>query len=465
MGHMAADFYIMPSYGNQVRERGEGRMLGPPGIHAGMPLLECTLEIVSDWQKEDPTTVAASVDRAMDALGDVLMMVDSNGEHSQAMVTETINMCKVSESYEARNSKNRNPNVDEQQSWGEGSSKIQIEINGAPNFRAALPRGATEETTAKLDQFSGRDLRSGDADSLRGRQELSVGGAQEQTSGDSVAFVTDGPWDLEVMLPAQWRLAHEDAEVPAVFQQYVDLRTVFRRTHPSRRTPRAGKLHKMCRALAIDPVGPAHSGLADARNAARVALALMADGGVFAATPCSGEAEAAEEEPPAQELAAEALALLLGSLRGPEVASVCKDLRLSNVEQKFVASHVECLGHVPDGNNPGEVRRYVTAVGKSFAAAHWRLERAWAQAERDDEKRAAALRRLDAATATAAALDPESIAPSRLIFGGWLMEKTGVKPGLQLGRLKDWLYYLQVDQDIRSVQELEAALEGLDWQN
>eukprot|EP00959_Pyramimonas_sp_CCMP1952_P111324 2328924-Pyramimonas_sp.AAC.1 len=60
-------------------------MLGPPGIHAGMALMEGIQELASEWQKEDPTTVAASIDRAMDALSDSLKMVGSNSEHSQAM--------------------------------------------------------------------------------------------------------------------------------------------------------------------------------------------------------------------------------------------------------------------------------------------------------------------------------------------------------------------------------------------
>ena len=61
----------------------------------------------------------------------------------RATVTETIELCKVSENYKARNSKNTNPNEDEQ-FWEEGIGKIQISINTTPNFRAALPKGAGE---------------------------------------------------------------------------------------------------------------------------------------------------------------------------------------------------------------------------------------------------------------------------------------------------------------------------------
>eukprot|EP00959_Pyramimonas_sp_CCMP1952_P378831 7935686-Pyramimonas_sp.AAC.1 len=46
------------SYGNQVKERGKEHVLGPSGIHAGMAPVQGTQEIMWDWQKEDPATVA-----------------------------------------------------------------------------------------------------------------------------------------------------------------------------------------------------------------------------------------------------------------------------------------------------------------------------------------------------------------------------------------------------------------------
>eukprot|EP00959_Pyramimonas_sp_CCMP1952_P200068 4184440-Pyramimonas_sp.AAC.1 len=98
--------------------------------------MEGTQETVSEWQKDDPTSVAASIDWAMDAPNGFLMMVGGNNAHSQAMVTETIKLRKVSEDHMARNSKNIDPNEDEQQFWEEGLGNIQIGINEAPNFRA-----------------------------------------------------------------------------------------------------------------------------------------------------------------------------------------------------------------------------------------------------------------------------------------------------------------------------------------
>ncbi|CAK0828529.1 unnamed protein product [Prorocentrum cordatum] len=84
------------NYGNQVGERGGGRKMGPPGIHAGtVPM---------------------------------------------AAITETIKMRKVSESNKTRNIKNRSPNEDEREIWEEGPGRIQVGINEFPSARAARLR-------------------------------------------------------------------------------------------------------------------------------------------------------------------------------------------------------------------------------------------------------------------------------------------------------------------------------------
>eukprot|EP00959_Pyramimonas_sp_CCMP1952_P157805 3299856-Pyramimonas_sp.AAC.1 len=60
--------------GNLVRESGAGHLLGPPGARAGLALAEGLREIVTEWQKDDVASVAASMDWAMDALNDFLML-------------------------------------------------------------------------------------------------------------------------------------------------------------------------------------------------------------------------------------------------------------------------------------------------------------------------------------------------------------------------------------------------------
>lgn len=104
----------------------------------------------------------------------------------------------------------------------------------------------------------------------------------------------------------------------------------------------------------------------------------------------------------------------------------------------------------------------MSAHGEDWARVHLRLEAAWAEAYTDPDERAAGCSRVASAQATASQLRPGSIAPLPLADGRWLMERTGLPGGGRLGRLKEWLYYLQVDRDVTDLGELEALLRSID---
>ena len=50
-----------------------------------------------------------------------------------------------------------------------------------------------------------------------------------------------------------------------------------------------------------------------------------------------------------------------------------------------------------------------------------------------------------------------------LIDGEWLMAKTGLNPGMRLGRLKDWLYRIQIERGYTSLSQIETALCTITW--
>ena len=50
-----------------------------------------------------------------------------------------------------------------------------------------------------------------------------------------------------------------------------------------------------------------------------------------------------------------------------------------------------------------------------------------------------------------------------LIDGEWLMAKTGLSPGMRLGRLKDWLYRIQIERGYTSLSQVETALCTITW--
>ena len=45
------------------------------------------------------------------------------------------------------------------------------------------------------------------------------------------------------------------------------------------------------------------------------------------------------------------------------------------------------------------------------------------------------------------------------------MERTGLKPGIKLGRLKDWLFRIQIERGYRELSQMETALCTIPWQN
>lgn len=50
-----------------------------------------------------------------------------------------------------------------------------------------------------------------------------------------------------------------------------------------------------------------------------------------------------------------------------------------------------------------------------------------------------------------------------LIDGDWLMEKTGLSPGIKLGRLKDWLFRIQIERGYTDISQIETALCTIAW--
>ena len=52
-----------------------------------------------------------------------------------------------------------------------------------------------------------------------------------------------------------------------------------------------------------------------------------------------------------------------------------------------------------------------------------------------------------------------------LVNGDWIMQRTGLGPGVKLGRLKDWLFRIQIERGYESLDQMETALCTIPWQN
>eukprot|EP00439_Symbiodinium_sp_Y106_P087200 s17_g41.t2 len=313
---------------------------------------------------------------------------------------------------------------------------------------------------------------------------------QEKTKGADIAWVADGEWDLEEMLPAQWRRSFGEARMPENWKQFIDVRQVFQQVHPGMLRPGIGKIRMMCEFLRIPNLGPLHSGIADTRNVARIALMLMREGAVCQAFPprdaqrlprpfpsppkkekqevkmtkAKVKCQAASRKIEAFE---EAMTLMLARMEGDEALKLMKQLHFSKLEQRFVTEHVHCLGELPAAGDAGAIRRFLVACGEDFAFAQLRLERAWLSGGAASAPQAPQAPRLAQLAELEEALEAQlrdkeawERLQKPLADGRWIQKETGLDLDM-VGPIKEWLYYQQVDQDLKSLEELRDQLEGL----
>jgi hypothetical protein len=60
-------------------------------------------------------------------------------------------------------------------------------------------------------------------------------------------------------------------------------------------------------------------------------------------------------------------------------------------------------------------------------------------------------------------LPPLKSGHSSLVDGHWIMQRTGLRKGRALGKLKGWLHRLQIERDLASSDEVEEVLCSLHW--
>ena len=60
---------------------------------------------------------------------------------------------------------------------------------------------------------------------------------------------------------------------------------------------------------------------------------------------------------------------------------------------------------------------------------------------------------------------PQNKFDQQLIDGNWLMKATNIKQGQKLGRLKEWLYRIQIENNLTKISEINLHLAKIQWQN
>ncbi len=136
------------------------------------------------------------------------------------------------------------------------------------------------------------------------------------------------------------------------------------------------------------------------------------------------------------------IAILFSALKSKEVDDILTRLRASNKVIKR-AKHLHFLvHHAPSAN---ELRLYRKVVSEEVQT-HSLLRSVIGE---------------DTSLILKSLQYPDDI--SCLIDGDWLMAKTGLRPGVKLGRLKDWLYRIQIERAYTTISQMETALCTITW--
>jgi len=151
------------------------------------------------------------------------------------------------------------------------------------------------------------------------------------------------------------------------------------------------------------------------------------------------------------------LALLMVEHPSKEAVHQLKDLRASNELQRTMAVFHEHLGHLPV-NDTAALRVFNHALTTQAEAHLLTLE---CLSEHDIRLHTGL--QLDSAAVAEVKKHWQTITPRSepvacLVDGHWLMARTNIGQGMRLGRLKQWLHRLQIEQDVTSVGGMESLL-------
>ena len=116
-----------------------------------------------------------------------------------------------------------------------------------------------------------------------------------------------------------------------------------------------------------------------------------------------------------------------------------------------VISLINCISHVPDANSIEELRLYRAVLGDRLDQ-QLICESALKTSLIQDVKSS-----LDSLPENRAGVSP-------IADGNWIAEVTGLSKGIKLGRLKEWLHRIQIEEDLVSLEEIESHINHLPCQ-
>ena len=141
---------------------------------------------------------------------------------------------------------------------------------------------------------------------------------------------------------------------------------------------------------------------------------------------------------------------------------LCKSLKLSKKHTKEILATSEKARIIPTDER-AYLRLYRHLSGESYQSI-LRLAEVLCRHKMADE-----LLHLDpkyySQIITSIRKLPPLSEPEQLIDGNWLMAITNIQQGEKLGRLKEWMYRLQIENDWSTITEVEQCLASIHWQS
>ena len=158
------------------------------------------------------------------------------------------------------------------------------------------------------------------------------------------------------------------------------------------------------------------------------------------------------------------LALLMLEYPTKEAVKQLEALRTSKALQRTTATFHEQLGHLPTPLKP-ELRVFNHVVGGA-AKAHLVILRSCSDVSINVHT-GLALRAqtIDVVIDCWNELNGNLAPIPCLVDGHWIMARTGAIEGRRLGRLKDWLHRIQIEEQITELNGMEAALSRLPFEH
>lgn len=156
-------------------------------------------------------------------------------------------------------------------------------------------------------------------------------------------------------------------------------------------------------------------------------------------------------------------ALLLCETFSIEVDEVLSQLKLSKKERSYIMELHQKFGQLPKPSSPN--LRVFRAVLEDKAELHLQLEvvtrshnlsPSMGGSDEEVDEVYSLLENLEK-------LPPLKSGHSSLVDGHWIMQRTGLRKGRALGKLKGWLHRLQIERDLASSDEVEEVLCSLHW--